>query len=57
MIGYWLPEDSTTSYLQGSNLVADMADDKKQMSVDGEILSKTLQPLLAMNCKLAEIFA
>ena len=35
--------------MQGSNLVADMADDKKQMSVNDEILSKTLQPLLAVD--------
>ena len=35
--------------LQGSNLVADISDDKKQMSVDDEILSKTPQPLLAMD--------
>ena len=38
--------------MQGSNLVAglaDMADDNKQMSVDDEILSKTLHPLLAVD--------
>ena len=37
---------------QGSNLVAAiaaMADDKKRMAVEDEILSKTLQPLFALD--------
>ena len=36
-----------------SNLVAAMANDKKHMAVEDEILSKTLKPLLAMdtNCQ------
>ena len=40
-------EPGKKEFIQGSNLVADIVDDKKQMSVNNEISSKTLQLLLA----------